>query len=308
MIQEKYVCVIGLTGQSAFMKTDHFPSPGETIHSRDLFYEPGGKGHNQAVACARMGIKTVFITAVGTDANAAECIKALENDSVSVISIIKDEPTAFAVIVTDETGENTVNVFGGAAGKLIPQDLNREDIMCAISNCEWLLLQNELPLPFLKEVLTVAQKSNVRVVLNPAPANEKLREIIGFCELITPNYNEACILAGIDPRSAHSDNEIVNALAGQGVRKAIITMGSKGAIMMENGELIGKVPVFHVGEVVDTTGAGDTFNGVLIAMLAEGKSLVCAAEAAAIAAGISVTRFGVAKASPVRVEVENNLQ
>ena len=162
------VAVIGLAGQSAFMTADHFPEPGETITCGSLFFEPGGKGYNQAIACARMGVQTVFIGAVGDDVNAEECRCGLEKEGIISCLVKKKEPTAYAVITTDSEGENTVQVFGGASKSLGEADLYEDSIWREMKGCDYLLIQNELSEACLRASLKAAKELNIPVILNPA--------------------------------------------------------------------------------------------------------------------------------------------
>lgn len=300
------VGVIGLGGQSAFLSAPRFPTPGETVSCTQLFFELGGKGYNQAIACARMGIATVFIGAVGRDEHAKACRRELLSQGVTPCLIEKDVPTAYAVITTDAGGENTVSVFPGAAKALTAQDLRREQVMAQLKTCTCLLLQNELTTDCLRQACEIGRQLHIPVIFNPAPAHGIPTELLGQCDLLTPNYGEAKLMAGYGPEEQPTGKELVERLTGQGVKDLIITMGGHGAILAQKGSL-SEIPAFSCGKPVDTTGAGDTFNGVLCAMLAEGKTMAQAAAVAAIAAGIGVTRPGAAGSIPTRQEVEQYL-
>ena len=295
--------VIGLGGQSAFLACDHFPAPGETVSCRELFFEPGGKGYNQAVACARMGVETVFVGAIGRDDNGKACRDDLLRQGVIPCLIEKEIPTAFAAIMTDSSGENTVSVFPGAAKALTPEDLYSNQVISALEDCTCLLLQNELSADCLLETCKIGQKLKIPVILNPAPAENVPAEAIKNSALITPNYGEAKLLTGFGEQEQPTGEALAERLKGQGVFSAVITMGGQGALVMERGN-IQSIPAFSCGQAVDTTGAGDTFNGFLTAALSIGKSLTDAAKIAAVAAGISVTRHGAAGSIPTKAEVE----
>lgn len=296
------VGVIGLAGQSAFMTAEHFPQPGETISCSSLFFELGGKGFNQAVACARMGVQTVFIGAVGEDANGKECKATLEREGITTYLIKKKEPTAYAVITTDSDGENTVEVFSGAAKKLQASDLFEEKIQKELGDCDYLLLQNELSLECLEASIEMARKLDIPVIFNPAPAKNIPTGLLEKCEVLTPNYGEAKELIGFWENEQPSEKELWECFRKQKVKNAVITMGSKGALLLDESGYK-NIPVFSYGTSVDTTGAGDTFNGTLTAALTMGKGLEEAIEMAVIAAGISVTRHGAAGSIPTEAEV-----
>lgn len=295
--------VIGLGGQSAFLACDHFPAPGETVSCRELFFEPGGKGYNQAVACARMGVETVFIGAIGRDDNGKACRDDLLRQGVIPCLIEKEIPTAFATIMTDSSGENTVSVFPGAAKAITPEDLRSEEVFGQLKGCTCLLLQNELSADCLLEACKIGKELEIPVIFNPAPAENVPAEAIKNSALITPNYGEAKLLTGFGEQELPTGEELAEQLKEQGVFSAVITMGGQGALVMEQGN-IQRIPAFSCGQAVDTTGAGDTFNGFLTAALSMGKNLTDAAKIAAVAAGISVTRHGAAGSIPTKAEVE----
>ena len=285
------------------MAAEHFPAPGETVPCTRLFFEPGGKGYNQAIACARMGVQTVFIGAVGKDGNANACRDLLCRENVIPCLTEKEMPTAFAVITTDRDGENTVSVFPGAAKALTAEDLREETVMAQLRECTVLLLQNELSLSCLTEACRIGQELDVPVILNPAPASELPWELLRACAWITPNYGEAKCLTGFSEQDQPTAEELADRFARHGVTRVIVTVGSRGAVISESGK-VRHIPPFTLCPPVDTTGAGDTFNGVLTAMLAMGKEISEAAAAASVAAGISVTRPGAVGSIPTKAEVE----
>ena len=305
-MKQPKVGVIGLGGQSAFLKTQYFPAPGETVPCSELFFELGGKGYNQAVACARFGVKTLFVGAVGTDFNGKLCLEDLEQEGIETRLVEKDLPTAYAVITTVPGGGNTVQVCGGAAKELAPEDLEQPAVRQALLCCNWLLLQNELSLSCLEAAIRLAEENGIPVVLNPAPAGNIPLELLKKCRLITPNFGEAKALVGFSEDESVTEAELAEAFHKLGLPTAVITLGGKGAMITENGQWE-KIPPFTASEAVDTTGAGDTFNGVLTAYLAEGETLQEACRRAAIAAGIGVTRSGARGSIPTEQEIQEFL-
>ncbi len=301
-MKEPKVCVIGLGGQSAFLSVDHFPAPGETVSACGLFFELGGKGYNQAVACARMGVKTVFIGAVGDDANGQACRTALEAEGIETCLIRKDVPTAFACITTDRSGENTVEVYPGAAKELSAQDLRSRDVMEKIRQCDWLLLQNELSHDCLREACAIGAELGLQVVINPAPAGNLTMRELQNAFLITPNLGEAKQLARLAIEQNIEPVAVGQLLRAGGIDRAVITLGADGVLVMDHHTMT-MVPSYRCGPAVDTTGAGDTFNGVLISMLARGADLLTAARTGAVASGIGVTRQGAVAGIPREDEV-----
>lgn len=302
-MKEPRIGVIGLGGQSAFLSAHHFPAPGETISCNNLFFEPGGKGYNQAIAVARMGVPVVFIGAVGKDDNAEICRKDLLQQAVRPCLVEKDIPTAYAVITTDAKGENTVSVFPGAAKLLSPEDLRSSTVMAQLEKCSCLLLQNELTPECLLEACRIGKELQIPVILNPAPAENVPLEALQSSAWITPNYGEAKQLTGFQPEDMPTACQIADRFAQMGIRQGVITMGSRGAVIIQSGEIT-QIPPFTYGQAVDTTGAGDTFNGVLTAKLALGETVVKAATMAAVAAGIGVTRHGAAGSIPAKAEID----
>lgn len=295
--------VIGLGGQSAFLSTPHFPAPGETVSCSGLFFELGGKGYNQAVACARMGVSTVFIGAVGKDDNGKACCRELLQAGITPCLIEKDVPTAYAVITTDASGENTVCVYPGAAKELTPEDLRQDSVMAQLRTCTCLLLQNELTVACLEEACRIGKELGIPVILNPAPAKQLNWSMLKKCRLITPNYGEAVQLAGLSARDEPDGQTLVQIFRKKGISQAVITMGAQGAILMD-GDTVRRIPAFSLDTPVDTTGAGDTFNGYLAGGLALGMTLYEASCMATVASGISVTRSGAVAGIPVRAEVD----
>lgn len=302
-MKEPKIGVIGLGGQSAFLKAHHFPAPGETISCKELFFEPGGKGYNQAIACARMGVPAVFVGAMGKDDNGEICRKDLLQQGVIPCLVEKDIPTAYAVITTDSKGENTVSVFPGAAKELSPEDLRSDLVMTQLRKCSCLLLQNELSTACLLEACRIGRELEIPVIFNPAPGENIPSEALRSSTWITPNYGEAKLITGFSQKDMPSPRQLEDRFARMGISRAVVTLGGDGAAVMEDGKIT-KIPPFTYGQVVDTTGAGDTFNGVLVALLAGGKKIVQAAKTAAVAAGISVTRHGAAGSIPTKAEID----
>ena len=300
------VAVIGLAGQSAFLSESRFPVPGETVSCSELFYELGGKGYNQAIACARMQVPTAFIGAMGNDMWADACFQELNTEGITTCLIPKQMPSAFAVITRIPDGENTVQVFPGAAKQLEPKDLHRPEVQKILQCSKWLLLQNELNTSVLVEACAIAKEFNLKVILNPAPAGDIPRCVLDTSILITPNYGEACALVGIAEAEKPDPMLLAEALRQQHLPDAVITLGGDGCMIVTSEEIL-KIPAFSYGKVTDTTGAGDTFNGVLTAMLSRNLSLELSARYAAVAAGIGVARPGAAGSIPYGNEIEQNI-
>ncbi len=268
------VAVIGIVGNSVFLPVEHFHIGGETIEASDARFELGGKGFNQAVAAARMGADVSFLAAVGSDS--FEDVKDfLTKESISPILSKKDMPTAFAAIVTDSDGANRVTVFQGAQLDITDVLLFRSEIESA----DILLLNNEVSEDVNIAAARIARECGVKIILNPAPYRKSALELLDSVYLFTPNEHEAY---GLDSYS-----------------NVIQTLGEKGCLIKLENKIIPSVKV----KAIDTTGAGDTFNGVLAASLAEGKSIDVSAMLAVRASGLSVTKPGAVNSIPKRNEV-----
>lgn len=269
------IAVIGIIGQSAFLPVERFHEGGETVVASSVYFEPGSKGCNQAVAAARCGAEVSFLAAVGTEYR-EEFAEFLDRENISHTLIFKDLPTAFAAIVTDKTGTNHVTVYHGAA-------LSAEDVSVfadKIKEADILLLNNEVPMEVNIEAIKIAKRYGVKCILNPAPARENDGFILDNIDLFTPNEHETL---GIENKTS-----------------VIMTLGKRGCLIKATGEI---VPAFDSGKVVDTTGAGDTFNGVLAAMLAEGRDMSMAAKIANRVSSLGVTRRYAAGSIPTKEEI-----
>lgn len=265
------VAVIGLAGQSAFMGVERFHTGGETIVAKDFHLEFGGKGFNQAVAAARHGASVSFLGAIGIgDLDALG--KLCKKEKIKPFLAPKDCHSAFASIITDDSGDTRVTVAPGRAV------LEREDLalfMGEIESADVLLLTNETPREINEEAIRAAKKRGVYVILNPAPYRDLGQSVLRETDLFTPNESEN--------RGLEAAKEVV------------VTLGGDGCRLASSGR---RYCAKSFGRAVDTTGAGDTFNGVLAATIAKGGKLEAAIEAALEAAGKSVTRRYVLDAIP----------
>ncbi len=271
------ISVIGLCGNSLFMSVDHFHEKGETLAAHHIYEEIGGKGINQAVACARMGAQVSFLAAIGDDNDGETCRQvAADNGIHGCFAIKPGKPTTFAVILTDKQGENQVTGYRSA--ELTPTDVAAFEQEIAAS--DMLLLQNEVPAEVNEAAVQLAEKHGVKVILNPAPIRPLSDTIADRVFAVTPNEQEQ------------------QAIDGRRFPLCITTLGSKGC-------RLGQDTVIEAMNVtaVDTTGAGDTFNGVLAVCMAEGMDPETACRYAVTASGISVTRPYVLHAIPTREEI-----
>ena len=276
------ISVIGICGNSVFMTVDGFHRSGETVVANSTFEEIGGKGINQAIAAARMGAQVSFLTAVGNDADGEKCRQTACAEGIDGYFAVKQGMrTTFAFILTDKHGENRVTEYVGA-------ELTREDVLGfadQIAQSDILLLQHEVPAEVNEAAIAIAAEHCVRVILNPAPIREINPSIADKIFAVTPNEHEKQGIAHLK------------------FPNCITTLGKDGCSINDM-EFIKAWPV----NAVDTTGAGDTFNGVLAVCLAEGMDMKSACKCAVTASGISVTRHGVLASIPNREEIERMIK
>lgn len=289
------IAVIGLSGQSIFMKVNNLPTPSTTMHSTNLYIEPGGKGYNQAVACKKLGAEVSYFSKVGCDEYGNICEKYLKDLGIKTI-FEKDKilNTALATILTDDLAENEVIVYKGASSNLNVSEL--KDFESEIVTADVLLLQYEISIDVVKKAIEIAKENNTLVILNPAPAIYLDKEILNMADIVTPNYEEAKTLYGLDIEKLPSS--INNTL--------IVTLGSKGSLLINN-HTSKKFSPINV-EAVDTTGAGDIFNAGLAVAIANKKSIEEAIEFATVASGLSVTKEHVMDSIPTKEMVEEYLK
>lgn len=276
----KRVAVIGIVGNSVFLEVEKFHEGGETVEAKSVHFELGGKGFNQAVAAARYGAEVSFLAAVGADS--ADAVNSfLNSEGIEAVLSKKEEQTAFASIVTDRSGSNHVTVYQGA--QLSVADVSAFEHQ--IKHADVLLINNEVDEEINVAALKIAKENGVKVILNPAPARKSCDCILEDVDLFTPNEHETL---GIEEK----DN-------------VIVTVGKRGCIIKSENK---NIPALSVGTVLDTTGAGDTFNGVLAAALAEKTELCEAATIANTASSIGVTRKYAVSSIPTRKEIEEILK
>ena len=296
----KNIIVIGSSNTDMVLKTSRFPRPGETIIGGDFFVFQGGKGANQAVAAARAGGEVHFICRVGSDPFGLSAMEHYENEGIDVSGIVKDEkaPTGVAVITVNAEGENSIIVASGANALLSIKDVAIENL----AKADWLITQLETPLEVIIHLAVYARAHQKNLVLNPAPAASLPDEVYGELFLITPNETETTLLTGINVTDESSAKEAAAVFKTKGVQNVIITMGSKGAYVAA-ADFEGMIDSVKV-KAVDTTAAGDVFNGALVVALSEGKVWKDAVQFACKAAGISVTKMGAQTSAPTRKEID----
>ena len=296
------IVVIGSSNTDMVLKTARFPKPGETLLGGNFFVFQGGKGANQAVAAARLGGEVSFICKVGHDSFGTDATEHYQNEGIDVSGILRDStaPTGVAVITVNAEGENSIIVASGANALLSVSDI--ENSMGQLLNSDWLITQLETPLPVIAFIATFARENRKKFILNPAPAIPLPDAIYAGLFLITPNETETELLTGVAVTNEESAKKAAKIFKSKGIENVIITLGSKGAYV-DCEDFEGIVNSFKV-QAVDTTAAGDVFNGALIVALAEGKKWQEAVIFASRAASISVTRMGAQSSAPTRKEMD----
>jgi len=295
------IIVVGSSNMDMIVKTHHIPAPGETVLSGSFFMSPGGKGANQAVAIARLGGDVIFISKLGNDIFGTQFTQLFNEEGIDTSYLIADEdnPSGVALITVDRKGENSIVVASGANANLSIADI--EPALNEIAAADILLVQLEIPMETVNHVVEYAASKGKKIILNPAPANTLSAELLRKIDILTPNMTEAGILANMNVTNLASAKKAALAICQQGVKNVIVTMGSLGALLCQKGEC----SLFPGKQVVtiDTTGAGDVFNGALAVAIAEGKDLETAVIFANEIAAISVTRLGAQSAIPKRSEI-----
>ncbi|BDI21540.1 ribokinase [Herbiconiux sp. L3-i23] len=292
------ITVLGSANMDLVVRQPRLPKPGETMFGSHFSTVPGGKGLNQAVAAARAGGAVTFAGAIGDDAFGTELRIQMEADGIAVSTLrVTDAPTGTAHISVVDGGENSIVVVSGANAAIPELDDNDRG---AIADSDWLLVQFERPQPLVAEALRHARSVGTKTMLTPAPVQPVDEELWSFVDVLVPNEHEACELAGLD------DEQDAAVWLSERVGTVVMTRGSRGALVCREGAVVVEVAARKV-DAVDTTGAGDTFVGVLAARLAAGDELETALHAATAGAAISVTRAGATSSMPVWSEIAATL-
>ena len=299
----KRILVVGSSNTDMVIKTVNFPIPGETILGGRFLMNAGGKGANQAVAAARMGGPVTFVGKIGNDIFGRQALLQLKDEGINVdfVAVDPENPSGVALITVDRKGENSIVVAPGSNGTLSEADFDKAIVL--LKESEFVLMQLEIPIPTVEHIAKMAALANKKVILNPAPAAKLSDELLNNIYIITPNETEAELLTGIKVIDEQSALKAATFLHEKGIEMVIITMGSAGAFLLANGEH--EIIPAPVVEVVDTTAAGDTFNGALVVALFEGKTVREAIAFANKVAAISVTRLGAQSSVPYRKEIIN---
>lgn len=303
----KVITIFGIYVVDMNFRSPKIPVPGETLIGH-FFSGPGGKGSNQAIAASRAGGEVTFIAKIGADLYGDQGLQCYHKEGVQTDLIIRDEKQSTgvaAVMLEENTGRNAIVVCPAAASTFTVDEILQ--VESRIQNSSFFMTQLETPLDATFKALEIASKHQASVILNPAPARELPDSIYPLCDYFTPNEIEASALTGISVESVADAEKAADIFLERGVRNVIITFGEKG-VVVKNETLFKHMPAITLQDpVVDTTGAGDAFNGSFAAALSRGMELLEAIHYANVAAGISVTRYGTAPSTAYQHEIEQAL-
>lgn len=301
------IVILGVFVADTAYRADRQPRIGETLLGRSFALGPGGKGSNQAVAAGKAGgaagTEVLFLSRLGRDdfAGMARATWA----RAGVIPVITEDPESYTgaayIFVEEATGNNAIIIAPGAAARISPADMDAEAAL--IGGASVAITQLEQPMDAALRFLQIARAGGARTILNPAPAAPLTDDMLDLCDFLTPNETETEALTGRPVGTLAEAEKAADALMDRGVGAAIITLGERGALYRDRSRSV-HVPAYKAGKVVETTGAGDAFNGGFAVALAEGKDPVEAVRFGCATASISVTRPGTAPSMPTRTEIE----
>lgn len=298
---EQKIFVIGSSNTDMVIKSEKLPAVGETILGGIFLINSGGKGANQAVAAAKLGANVIFVCKVGNDIFGKQAVEGFQKEGINTDFVFTDieNSSGVALILVDAKGENSIAVASGANGNLQISEVTKA--IEQISTNDTVLLQLEIPISTVEFTIKKCYEKGAKVILNPAPAQILDETIFQYIDIITPNETEAELLTGIKVTDLETAEHAALKFHEKGVKNVIITLGSKGAYL--HNATINLLISTPVVRAVDTTAAGDVFNGALAVALSEGNDLEQAIEFACQAAAISVTRMGAQASAPLRSEV-----
>ncbi len=301
------IVVVGSFVVDLMSRTPHLPLPGETVFGGPFKLGPGGKGSNQGVAAHKAGAEVTMVTKLGKEDFADVALNSFRSVGMATDFVFIDdehETGAALIMVEDGTAENSIVVAVGACNHIRDEEVQRAEE--EIKNAAVLLTQLETNLSAVYKAIDLASKYNVPVVLNPAPVQEISEHVYSKISVLTPNETEAERLSGIPVKDLDGAEKAAGYFRSKGVKYVVITLGANG-VYVSGKDFEGHVPAFEMENVVDTTGAGDAFNGGFVTALAEGKSIKECAVFGNATAGLSVTRMGTAPAMPTRAEIDQFL-
>jgi ribokinase len=302
-MKAKQILVVGSSNTDMVIRTKKFPAPGETIIGGKFIMNAGGKGANQAVAAARLGGKVVFVGKMGSDIFGKQAVELLKKEGINMdyIAIDHENESGVALITVDKKGENSIVVAPGANGNFYENDFDKA--LPELLKSEYVLMQLEIPIRTVEYIAAKSVLNGKKVILNPAPATIISNDLLKNVHIITPNETEAEIITGIKVYDEITATKAAKILNEKGAEIVIITMGAAGAFLFSDGK--SEIIPAPKAEAIDTTAAGDTFNGALAVALSEGRTIRESIIFANKAASISVTRIGAQSSVPFRKELMN---
>ncbi len=297
----KSILVIGSSNTDMIIKSERFPDPGETILGGDFYMLPGGKGANQAVAAARLGGEVSFICRVGDDQFGKRSIQVYQEEGISTDNIIIDpeERSGVALISVNGDGENKIVVASGANNGFQEEEI--ENVYKIISRADYVILQLEIPVSIVGKIIQFSKRTDTNIILNPAPAQKLPDWFFDDLFLVTPNETETEILTGINVCDELTAKKAALWFQNKGVRNVVITLGKNGSYLVTSNEAYA-ISTPNV-DTIDSTAAGDVFNGALAVALANGQSFKQAVNFASIAAALSVKKIGAQSSCPTLEDV-----
>jgi ribokinase len=304
-MKKQGVLVVGSSNLDLVVTAQRFPKPGETIFGKKFDMFPGGKGANQAVCTARLGCKTTFIGKMGNDEFGGKLLKVLLSDGIDIKNIFIDENehTGTALITVDSNGQNQIIVISGSNMKLTPNELKLKAHL--FSEAAVVLTQLEIPLETVFKAAELAKENNAIFILNPAPVTKLPESLFPSVDYLIPNEIELELISGLKITDETSIRKACENLLNKGIKNIIVTLGSKGALLLNRN--VNKIFPTKKVKVVDTTAAGDAFNGAFAYRISEGDSLDDAIEFANNVASLVVTRMGAQSSMPYLNEINNLL-
>ena len=302
-VDQKTIIVVGSVNADTLVYLDKLPSRHETVLGNASIWAVGGKGGNQAVAAARASGNVKLLASVGADSNGAACLGHLNKNNVdtTLVHIAEGNNTGQAIVLVDSRGDNMIAVAPGANAALSSKLM--QAYFEAVPSTATVLFQLEIPIEAVREGLVQSKKIGATTILNPAPYHDDAETLLPYCDVITPNQAEAAALTEVSVSDRGSAEKASEILIEMGARASVITLGKNGCFVRE-GETAVHIPAFRTENVVDTTGAGDVFNGAFAVGLAEGKNLVDAARLATAASGLSVQVKTASQSAPRRSEID----
>ena len=300
------VAVVGSINMDLVVKTAVLPGPGQTVRGRGFSIMPGGKGANQAVAAARLGAEVQMIGKVGSDDFGEHLLMCLNKSQVDTAGVVVAEgvSSGLAIVMVDGRGENSICIVAGANGQMHADDVLAQEQI--IAGADVLLLQLELPVPTVLAAIRLARKHGVKTILDPAPAAADTPPELLKVDIITPNHIEAGMMVGEPIKDVRSAKTVASALVAYGPEAVVVTIGEKGAVLVDKSDRIRHFPAPKI-RIVDTTAAGDAFTGALAVAVGNDEKLSDAIRYANAAGALACVKFGAQPAMPTRQEVEELL-